>query len=158
MNSISIIKKIAASAAIAGSLGLGAVSLGTAIAAAAPSSTDASGLTNTSSPATSGTEAPSVATGSTGRATAEAGTSQPGAGDGGGRISGQDLLNTVNRQTAQIQGQLKTLQSKGDNLTVSDMFEMQMLMNKQSQLSEMSSSVMAAIHSSIMSPARAIKG
>jgi hypothetical protein len=64
----------------------------------------------------------------------------------------------VERQTAIINAQLAELQSKGESLSITDMYTMQMLMNKLSQLSEMATNVMSAMHSAVMSPARAIKG
>lgn len=59
-----------------------------------------------------------------------------------------------------VQTQLKALQdasASGKSVGVSDMFQMQLLMNQLSQLSEMSTSVLSAANSSLMSMARNIK-
>ena len=70
------------------------------------------------------------------------------------------LLDEVRRTNAALAEQLRT---KIDGLagreaiSITDMFEMQMLMNKLSQLSEMSSSVISAANSAISSMARNVK-
>ena len=57
-----------------------------------------------------------------------------------------------------VNAQLAELQSKGDSLSVTDMFKMQSMMNQLSQLSEMSTNIMSAMNSSISSMARNVKG
>lgn len=53
---------------------------------------------------------------------------------------------------------LEDIKSKSrDEINIGDMFEMQMFMNKLSQTSEMSSSVVSACHQSLLSLCRGIK-
>jgi len=81
------------------------------------------------------------------------------AGDGVTRegFKQDDLFLTLNDATKAVQTKLKALQAKGSNISIVDMFEMQMLMNKLSQLSEMSTSVVSASNSAIASMARNVK-
>jgi hypothetical protein len=67
------------------------------------------------------------------------------------------LLDTYRVATDDVKRRLETLQAKGDNISVTDMFEMQMMMNKLSQLSEMSTSVISSVNSAIQSMARNVK-
>jgi hypothetical protein len=67
------------------------------------------------------------------------------------------LIDEVTKQTDLVKKKLEELQGLGDQISIADMFEMQMLMNKLSQLSEMSSSVIAASNSAIASMARNVK-
>ncbi len=73
-------------------------------------------------------------------------------------IDRQQLIDKLSQQTSEIQKKLAELKGLGDNLSIEDMFKMQMLMNQLSQLSEMSSSVMSAMNSAISSMARNVKG
>jgi hypothetical protein len=59
--------------------------------------------------------------------------------------------------TKNVQAQMDLLKKAGSTISISDMFQMQMLMNKLSQLSEMSSSVISASNSAIASMARNVK-
>lgn len=69
-----------------------------------------------------------------------------------------DLLRRITDLSSQIQDRLRNLQSTHhDNIRISDMFKMQMLMNRLSQLSEMSSSVVSASNSAISNMARNVK-
>jgi hypothetical protein len=67
------------------------------------------------------------------------------------------LMDAVIEATEQVKKKLEELRQEGDQISVVDMFEMQMLMNKLSQLSEMSTSVIAASNSAIASMARNTK-
>ena len=71
-------------------------------------------------------------------------------------IDTSQLINQVAKQTDEVKRKLEELKGLGDQVSVADMFEMQML-NKLSQLSEMSSSVIAATNSAIASMARNVK-
>jgi Family of unknown function (DUF5407) len=69
----------------------------------------------------------------------------------------KDLLTVINSATAEVKKQLDVINKAGDEVGIGDMFTMQMLMNKLSQLSEMTTSVIAASNTSLMSMARNIK-
>jgi len=64
---------------------------------------------------------------------------------------------SVRDATEAVKAKLKQLQTKGENISIADMFEMQLMMNRLSQLSEMSSAVVSASNSAISSMARNIK-
>lgn len=68
------------------------------------------------------------------------------------------LLDIVNDATLSAKKKLEIMKAKKSAISITDMFEMQMLMNHLSQLSEMSTSVISAAHSSVMSMARNVKG
>lgn len=80
---------------------------------------------------------------------------QPDTSRGGVEI--KPLFDAVTQATEDVKSKLKILQSKGSNISIADMFEMQMLMNRLSQLSEMSTSVVSASNSAISSMARNVK-
>jgi hypothetical protein len=69
-----------------------------------------------------------------------------------------DLLNIVSTATQAAQTKIDAINQDGQNISIGDMFDMQMFMNKLSQLSEMSTSVVNATHTSISSMARNVKG
>jgi len=69
----------------------------------------------------------------------------------------QALLQIVNSSTNATQSHLNAINAQGQNISIGDMFEMQMMMNKLSQLSEMSTAVVNASNSSIQSMARNVK-
>lgn len=68
------------------------------------------------------------------------------------------LLNIVNDATISAKTKLAELKARRSSISIADMFDMQMLMNHLAQLSEMSSSVVSASNSAIMSMARGVKG
>jgi hypothetical protein len=80
----------------------------------------------------------------------------------------EDLRAEVNRVDGSLSGaaaasaaEMKQLLDEAlsnDSISVVDMFRLQMLMNRLSQLSEMSGSIMSASNSAIMSLARNVKG
>lgn len=72
-------------------------------------------------------------------------------------ISLTNLLSLINSATDTVKAKLDEFKTKGSSVSIADMFEMQMLMNSLSQLSEMSTSVVAAANASTQSMARAIK-
>jgi hypothetical protein len=80
-------------------------------------------------------------------------------GDGGVRkgFSVDELFSIVNDATAQVTEKLKVMKGKGSTISIGEMFEMQMLMNHLSQLSEMSTGVVSASNTAISSMARNVK-
>lgn len=68
-----------------------------------------------------------------------------------------ELVSLVNEETAKVKEKIRALKGQGDQISISDMFEMQMLMNRLSQLSEMSTQVVSASNQAIMSVARNVK-
>ncbi len=67
------------------------------------------------------------------------------------------IMENITKATEEIKKKLEELHRQPDQISISQMFEMQMLMNRLSQLSEMSSSVLAASNSAIASMARNVK-
>lgn len=72
-------------------------------------------------------------------------------------IAIQTLLDIVSEQTENARTKMNAIKDRGDSISIGDMFDMQMLMNRLSQLSEMSTSVVSATNSSIGSMARNMK-
>lgn len=70
----------------------------------------------------------------------------------------QYLFALVNNATVSAKTKLLEIQSRRSAISIGDMFEMQMLMNHLSQLSEMATGVVSASNSAIMSMARGVKG
>ncbi|CDR32949.1 DUF5407 family protein [Criblamydia sequanensis] len=68
------------------------------------------------------------------------------------------LFHVVHDATISAKVKLIQIKNRRSSISIGDMFEMQMLMNHLSQLSEMSTSVIAAANSAIMSMARNVKG
>jgi hypothetical protein len=68
-----------------------------------------------------------------------------------------ELFEAVKQATADVRAKLETLKQKGDQISIADMFEMQLLMNHLSQLSEMATSVVSSSNSAIASMARNVK-
>lgn len=68
------------------------------------------------------------------------------------------LFRIVDQAVASARQKLQDINNNASTISIADMFEMQMLMNHLSQLSEMTTNVVAAAHSSVMSMARNIKG
>jgi len=73
-------------------------------------------------------------------------------------FSVQALFRLVHDATLSAKAKLSSMRSRNSAISIGDMFEMQMLMNHLSQLSEMGTSVVAAANSAIMSMARGVKG
>ncbi len=74
--------------------------------------------------------------------------------------TGPDTANpseAIKQAIADVQAKLALLKEKGERISVVDMFEIQMLMNHLSQLSEMATSIASASNSAIASMARNIK-
>lgn len=67
------------------------------------------------------------------------------------------LFDAIQTAITDAKNKLKTIQSNKDQFSICDMFEMQMLMNNLSQISEMSTAVVSASNTALLSMARAIK-
>lgn len=67
------------------------------------------------------------------------------------------LLSIVNDATISAKRKLEELKARRSSISIADMFDMQMLMNHLSQLSEMSTNVVSASNSAIQSMARNVK-
>jgi hypothetical protein len=80
---------------------------------------------------------------------------------GGGQQSKfqvQELFDIVNTAVLSAKGKLARISQNRSSINIGDMFEMQMLMNKLSQVSEMATNVVAAGQTAVMSMARNVKG
>jgi len=67
------------------------------------------------------------------------------------------LFTLINNATVSAKSKLSSIQGTTDSISIGDMFEMQMLMNHLSQLSEMATSVVSASNTAIGSMSRNIK-
>jgi hypothetical protein len=67
------------------------------------------------------------------------------------------LIQIVNTATTSAKNQITTIQGESSQVSIGDMFNMQMIMNKLSQLSEMVTNVMAAANQSTLDMARNVK-
>ena len=72
-------------------------------------------------------------------------------------FSVQVLFSVINDATVSAKAKLSAIKSNRSSISIGDMFEMQMLMNHLSQLSEMATSVVSASNSAISSMARNLK-
>ncbi len=70
----------------------------------------------------------------------------------------QTLFKIVSDATVSAKAKLLEIKNRRSAISIGDMFEMQMLMNHLSQLSEMSTNVVAASNAAISSMARNLKG
>ncbi|MFN4174981.1 MAG: DUF5407 family protein [Parachlamydiaceae bacterium] len=73
-------------------------------------------------------------------------------------FSVSDLFRILNDATASAKTKLLEIKNRRSAISIGDMFEMQMLMNHLSQLSEMSTSVVSAANSAIQRMAQNVKG
>ena len=67
------------------------------------------------------------------------------------------LVAECERATEQVKLKMEAVKAGSGSVSITDMLELQMLMNRLSQLSEMSASVISASNSAIQSIARNIK-
>jgi hypothetical protein len=72
-------------------------------------------------------------------------------------ISFDSLKKGINDATQAVKAKLDQIKSSGSAISIGDMFEMQMRMNQLAQLSEMSTSVISSMNSSVASMARNVK-
>lgn len=69
----------------------------------------------------------------------------------------KELFSVINLAVKDAKTKLAKISEKGDEINIGDMFDMQMTMNHLSQLSEMSTQVVAASNQAISSMARNVK-
>jgi len=70
----------------------------------------------------------------------------------------ETLVKVVTDATASAKQKLDDIKARQSAISIGDMFDMQMLMNHLSQLSEMSTSVVSASNTAILSMSRNVKG
>jgi hypothetical protein len=75
-----------------------------------------------------------------------------------GAIDFKVLVDEIEQLTAMAKSKIAQIRSKGSAMSIGDMFDLQMAMNKLQQFSEMSTSVISAMNTSIGSMARNVKG
>ena len=68
------------------------------------------------------------------------------------------LVNTINDLTAVAKSKIAIIRSKKSAMSIADMFDLQMAMNKLTQFSEMSTSIISAMNTAINDIARNMKG
>ncbi|MEX1012468.1 MAG: DUF5407 family protein [Waddliaceae bacterium] len=73
-------------------------------------------------------------------------------------FSADALFKLIDFATASAKEKLAAIQENRSAISIGDMFEMQMIMNRLSQLSEMATSVVSAAHTATMSASRNVKG
>jgi len=67
------------------------------------------------------------------------------------------LFTALDNAVKVVKNKLAEIKGKSDQFSIGDMFEMQMLTNKLSQLSELSTSVVSACNNAVLSMTRNIK-
>lgn len=72
-------------------------------------------------------------------------------------INVNTMYTFVSDQTEVVNSKLTALQAAGSTVSITDMFEMQMKMNRLSQFSEMATAVVSAAGAAIQSVARNVK-
>lgn len=72
-------------------------------------------------------------------------------------ISVEYMFKFVSDQTDVVNQKLESIRNSGETISITDMFEMQMKMNRLSQYSEMATSVVSAAGGAIQSIARNVK-
>lgn len=68
------------------------------------------------------------------------------------------LVDMIEQLTAVAKSKIAAIRSKRSAMSIADMFDLQMAMNKLAQFSDMSTSVISAMNTSIGTMARNIKG
>ena len=68
-----------------------------------------------------------------------------------------DMFSIINDATREVKTKMSALKSQGSAISIADMFDMQMSMNRLSQMSESMTSVLSATNSAIASMARNVK-
>ena len=74
------------------------------------------------------------------------------------KLSLNDLVQIIDNSTASAQAKITDIQNRASAVSIGDMFEMQILMNNLSQLSEMSTAVVSASNSCIKTMAQNVRG
>lgn len=70
----------------------------------------------------------------------------------------QALVQIIDNATASAQNKITDIQNRASAVSIGDMFEMQILMNNLSQLSEMSTAVVSASNSAVKTMAQNVRG
>ncbi|GAB4233737.1 MAG: hypothetical protein Tsb0021_12830 [Chlamydiales bacterium] len=71
-------------------------------------------------------------------------------------FSMEELITIVTDATIEVRSKIQDIQARASAISIGDMFDVQMLMNQLSQLTEMSTSVVAAVNNAIQSIASKI--
>lgn len=66
------------------------------------------------------------------------------------------LIDLIDKATQTAKKKIEEIQSRGDNVAIGDMFEMQIMMNQLTQLAELATSIVAASNSAIRAMAQNI--
>ncbi|MGM0439572.1 MAG: DUF5407 family protein [Chlamydiota bacterium] len=69
----------------------------------------------------------------------------------------KDMIDIVGSATTQAKDKLDEIKDAGSSVSIAAMFDMQLFMNRLSQFSEMSTSVMAGAHQAVVDITRNIK-
>jgi hypothetical protein len=69
-------------------------------------------------------------------------------------INFSNLISIIESATSKAKAKIEDLQSHQDNVSIGDMFEMQIVMNTLTQLSELSTAIVSASNSAIRSMAQ----
>ncbi len=72
-------------------------------------------------------------------------------------LNWEDMIETVDNALKDAKTKLSAIKGAGSTVSIANMFDMQMLMNKLSQYSEMSTSMISAANVAITSMARNVK-
>lgn len=67
------------------------------------------------------------------------------------------LIDYIQESMDKVKTKLEEIKDAGDSVSIGNMFDMQLLMNRLSQISEMSTSVLSAANTAITSMARNVK-
>ncbi len=70
----------------------------------------------------------------------------------------ETLVRIITDATTSAKNKLNDIKARQSAISIGDMFDMQMLMNHLSQLSEMSTAVVSSANTAILSMARNVKG
>lgn len=68
-----------------------------------------------------------------------------------------EMVDVIDTHSGKVTEALRAIKNRGMDVSIGDMFEMQLLMQKLSQLSEMSSAVQAGMHGAALSISRNLK-
>lgn len=68
------------------------------------------------------------------------------------------LISVINDRTNTVKSKLDEIKSRSSSTSIGDMFDLQILMNSLSQMSEAATSVTSASNSAVASMARNVKG
>ena len=71
-------------------------------------------------------------------------------------FSMEDLITLVTQRTTEVRDKIDQIQSRASAISIGDMFDVQMLMNNLTQISEMATSVVSASNTAIQSMASKI--